>query len=326
MKTIFKNKKKVIFSSAFVLICIVSFGFFIQSCNSDFSSEIEIAKLDIPEEYNEVGKLHNEGLEYIFEEIKAQGIEYTKNPRLKGSSFMENKDEFVKQATLDFCNQQEKLRKNIDVCKSTLKNSISLKSSDTEDFSPAVQQLLDEMTSVLGREFKGNDLSRLKEQLDVINRKAVETLSETDAAVIYCATSTGYSSYQYWIDNYKKWYFALNYPEILEQYNNAELNELQLKNGKIKTKGWMSDLFDNVENWFITTSDSVEQWWDNNGETILIADGLGAAYGAGKAFITAGAESLVFGPGGLVLTTAAGGVVSGVEASALGIIGCAIYN
>lgn len=36
------------------------------------------------------------------------------------------------------------------------------------------------------------------------NQKAASTLSETDAAVIYCATSTGYHSYQYWIENHTK--------------------------------------------------------------------------------------------------------------------------
>ena len=59
---------------------------------------------------------------------------------------------------------------------------------------------------------------------------------------------------------------------------------------------------------------------------MLISDGLGAAYGAGKAFVTAGAGSLVFGPTGLVLVTVSGGVISAVEASALGMIGCMIYN
>ena len=97
----------------------------------------------------------------------------------------------------------------------------------------------------------------LKKQLDVINQKAASTLSDTEAAVIYCATSTGYHSYQYWMNNHKKWYFALNYPEILEQYNNEELNQFQLKNGKIKTKGWWDDLWNKTENWFNSTVEQV---------------------------------------------------------------------
>jgi len=36
--------------------------------------------------------------------------------------------------------------------------------------------------------------------------------------------------------HYKKWYFALNFPEILEKYNDAQLNNLQLKNGRFLFK------------------------------------------------------------------------------------------
>jgi hypothetical protein len=106
----------------------------------------------------------------------------------------------------------------------------------------------------------------------------------------------------------------------------VECSDKKLKNGTIRTKGWMSDLFNSVENWFNSTTNSIEQWRDDHGEEILVADGLGAAYGAGKAFVTAGAESLVFGPGGLVVTTAAEAIIGGVEASSLGIIGCVIYD
>lgn len=326
MKNILKKQSGRFLGIGMLLVCMVLLGVFAQGCSSDFDSDVKIENLDIPEEYNEVGVLHNEGLEYIFEEIKVLGIEYTKNPRLKSRPFMENKDEFIKQATLAFGNQHEKLRKHSDIFTYALKDIPSLKSSSVENFNPTVQQLLNEITAVLGHEFTENELSQLKAALDIINQKAVATLSEADAAIIYCATSTSYYSYQYWQANYKKWYFALNYPEILEQYNDEELNQLRLKNGKIRTKGWIGDLFNNVENWFITTSNSVDEWWGEHGTTILIADGLGAAYGAGKAFVTAGAASLVFGPGGLVVTTAAGGVIGGVEASALGIIGCMIYD
>lgn len=54
----------------------ISPGIFAQGCSSDFDSDVKIENLDIPEEYNEAGVLHNEGLEYVFEEIKTEGIEY----------------------------------------------------------------------------------------------------------------------------------------------------------------------------------------------------------------------------------------------------------
>lgn len=322
------NKRLVKFSAVGVLAaCVISLVIIAHGCSSDFDSDIKIEKLEIPEEYNEVGVLHNEGLEYIFEEIKAYGIEYTQTPRLKSHPFMQNKDEFIKQATLDFCNQHEKLRKHVDIIASFIEEDVlSLKSTSVEHLDPIVQHLLDEITSILSQEFKNNDIAQLKVRLDLINQKAAEILSETDAPIIYCATSTSYYSYQYWQENYGKWYFALNYPEILERYTNEELNQLKIRNGKIKTKGWMGDMFNTVENWFNSTTDSIEEWWNNHGEDILIADGVSAAYGAGKAFITAGAETLVFGPTGLVVKTVSGAVIYGIEGSALGIITISIFD
>lgn len=51
----------------------ISPGIFAQGCTVVI---LILMSKYIPEEYNEAGVLHNEGLEYIFEEIKAEGIEY----------------------------------------------------------------------------------------------------------------------------------------------------------------------------------------------------------------------------------------------------------
>ena len=104
MKHIFLNKQTVRFFGIGILAaCMISLGIFAQGCSSDFDSDIKMENLDIPEEYNEVGVLHNEGLEYIFEEIKAYGIEYTKNPRLKSRPFLENKDKRMVGRYVKYC-------------------------------------------------------------------------------------------------------------------------------------------------------------------------------------------------------------------------------
>ncbi|WP_298650147.1 hypothetical protein [uncultured Proteiniphilum sp.] len=190
---------------------------------------------------------------------------------------------------------------------STLKNNIPLKSSGTVTNNAAVQQLLNEITSVLGNEFKENELPRLKMQLDIINQKAAKTLSETDAAVIYCTTSTGYHSYQYWMNNHIKWYFALNYPEILEQYSNEELNQLQLKNGKIKTKGWWDDVWSTAESWWNSASSAIKNWWNNGGREVVAADAGGATGGAMGGAVVAVSTATV-GWGAIPVGAVAGGV------------------
>jgi hypothetical protein len=293
---------------AIMAITIVSI---FNNCSDNFLEEEEAPRLDIPEEFDDVGKLHNEGLEFIFEEIKAEAIEYTKNPKLKGYVFMADYDGFVKQATLKFCKQNKKLSKNLDVCEYAIaklpSNNVLLK-SETTDYPPAVQALLDEAHVVLSKDFKEEELSQLKTQLDVINKKAAETLFETDAAVIFCAISTGYHSYQYWMQNHRKWYFALHYPEILEQYNNDELNQLQLKNGQvgqIKTKGWLNTLWNNVENWFGNTTNNLSTWWNTTGRNIVLNDFIGASFGAAAGFRIGG-----------VTFSVAGAVSNGIFSSA----------
>jgi hypothetical protein len=288
---IFNNKFKFLIMNKIKfaiigIVCLTLFGY-IQSC-SDNTTEIEqIPNLEIPEEFNEVGILHNEGLKYVFNELRKAAIEYTKKPQLKGSTFLENREEFFKQATLKFCQHNKKTQSNFDLCKDVLEiNNMRLKSGTTIINNPIIIQLLNEAKVVID-EYKENDLSILKVQLDAINRKAANTLSEQDAVVIYCATSTAYASYQYWMNNYKKWYFALHYPEILEQYNDDELNQLQLKHGQIdqiKTKGWLSDLWNDVESWFQNTANNLVEWWNNTGKDIVKNDFIGAAAGAVAGF------------------------------------------
>ncbi|MDR2425514.1 MAG: hypothetical protein LBD59_12500 [Prevotellaceae bacterium] len=273
------NKKKMSLLGLIVMVmCVISSGIFMQSCNSS-EEDVFYGTLNIPEQYNEVGKLHNEGLDFIFEELKAYAIEYTKNPRLKGGSFMDNKEEFVKQATLKFCKQNKKLSGSVKDFEHILdKPTISLKSIASA--SPESQNLLNEIEAIVRTKFRKKDIPDLKRKLDAINQQAARVLSENEAAAIYCATSTGYNSCLYWNENYKKWYFALNYPEILEQYNDKELNQLQMKNGQIRTKSLWSNMWNTVEDWWGTVSSAVEDWWNDWGAEMVLEDAKGALGGA----------------------------------------------
>lgn len=280
-KNIFQKR-----TSSLSIVIMIAAIFAISIGNISCNREPEPpAPLDIPEEFNEVGRLHNEGLEFAFEQIKAQAIESVKNPNVK-RLFVEGNDirEFAKKATLDFCRQNKKLKKDMDVYKLDVERFFTLNEGRklvSEEISPALKGSLDELFSVLCIEFKKDDLPKLKAQLDAINKKAVAKLSEADATVLYCATSTGYSSYQYWMDNYKKWYFTMNFPEILEQYNNDELNKIQIKQGNIvRMGGPFSDFFDTVENWWQKGTSTFVNWWNDHGiGQIIAADVTGAALG-----------------------------------------------
>jgi hypothetical protein len=267
-----------------IFLTATSYGFW--GCNDD-KQEV-IPPLNTPEQYIEVGKLHNQGLEFIFQELKAQSITSTRSGGVQKLAVREDPHEFIKQATLKFCEQEKSLSKRATTCKQVLEHTTSSLTRATgsvdpgTDYSPALQRLLDEMNEVLHQSFQKEELSQLKALLDGINNKAAETLSETEAAALYCATSTGYSSYQYWMENHKKWYFALHYPEILEKYNDTELNKLRVKNGVVvaATRGWWDDLWNTAEDWWKSVSDSFSNWWNNGGSDIVREDAKGALEGA----------------------------------------------
>ena len=300
------NRKITPLSTVLIFFIISAISISIKSCSS--IEEPLIPTLDIPEKYNEVGQLHNEALEFAFERIKEQAIESVKNPTIK-RLFAEddNYNEFVKQVTLDFCKQNIKLQKKMDFIEKFSEKEITTKigrKSLTEEISPTLQKFFNEIELVFSKEFQKDELIKLKTQLDIINKNAAETLSEEEAAIVFCGTSTGYSSYQYWMNNNTKWIVALNFPEILEQYNNDELNQLKIKNGNIVRMGWWSDLFDTVEGWW----QAVANWWNDAGAEIILNDIAGSVIGAGVGYLEGGdidgviSAGIFFGAGASIAT------------------------
>ena len=279
--------------------------------------------LDAPKEYTKVGNMHNEGLDYIFAEIQDKCIEYAiyneGNPiNAKAIDY----PAIVREATTDFCRTNPKTKDNSELYEASILHSgFILKSRKATGMKPKQQELLNEIELNLKTEFTNKNLKRLKGELALINKKASMELPENDAAAIYCATSTAYSTFQYWNRNYRAWYFALHYPEILEQYKKEELNKLSLKSAVIAADtisgrvDWFKRSWDNVEGWFFNGVDVVDEWWNMYGEAILISDCVGAAWGAVETLAAVGPEALVFGPEGLVVAGVGGAIIGGVEAS-----------
>ena len=309
-----KSKSLVLITVSFFAIL----GFLFQSCEKD---EIDY-KLDIPEEYNEVGKLHNQGLDFTFRKMKKESIalmQENENSSLKSTKTLDYKS-LAHQGTLEFCKTNKKLKDNYQICKNALNfsqsrlKSAGLKSISINDLSQSQVELITQISETIGKKYSKNDLDKLKMNLNEINQSAAMNLTKEEAAVIYSATSTAYNSYQYWMKNYKKWYFALNYPEILEKYKEEELNNLQLKNGSLtlKSANWYDDTWDSVENWWDNTSDELENWWEEDGEEITDSDIEGAIGGAlGGAYAGSAAGGVGALPG-----AAGGAVIGGLGASA----------
>ncbi|MDD4576215.1 MAG: hypothetical protein PHI36_07290 [Bacteroidales bacterium] len=327
MKNIISNKGiKLIAINSVLLFVIV-----MQSCSLN-EHEYDY-KLNIPDEYNQVGELHNQGLDYVFKALKRNAIENSKesDTNLKSAEAIDY-DTIITEATYRFCKKNKKLKADTKIYEalmaSSKKESIHLRSSRKENLNQKQQELMNEINEALKIKFSNESLLILKNKLTIINQKASKELTEIEAAPIYCGTSTAYCTYQYWQKNYRKWYFMINYPEILQQYKeDKQLNSLSLKSRNVSLRSsWLDDMFNTVEDWFTTSFDSVSTWWNTYGSTVCISDGVGAVWGAGAAISTVGSSSLVFGPTGIVVTTTGGAVYGAIEASAQGLIGCAIYS
>ena len=313
--------------SCFMIIAVSCFIF--QGCEKAVDAVDKIDyNLNNKEEFNIVGALHNEGLDSVYNAIKIAAIKNVNGTgtNLKSTNTLDYKS-IISAATLKFCTTNEKMKHNIYDYETLLNNSL-LKSADIGEFNQKQQELLGEMNEALKIKFSKKNLSILKEKLIQINAKATIELPKDECAAIYCATSVAYSTYQYWNNNYRKWYFAFHYPEILQQYNDAQINRLSLKNGKLSLKDGsiFSDYFNSVEDWWNGGTAAVSDWFNTYGYDIMVADGVGGAWGCVAAIQNLGAASLVFGPDGLVVTAVGGAVCGAISGSAQGIIGIFIVT
>lgn len=261
--------------------------------------------------YNKVGIIHNEGLEYVYEKIKKKVLEDAKSSQSTLKSTAINEDTYVNLQNLcnlsvsDFC--KNKFGREIEIM-NNLKREKSTANNNYNSLLNSVQlKYIERIKKIINYNYSKRELKLLKERLDLLNYEASKELNSSDLEVIYCATSTAYHSYQYWMKYYKKWYFAINFPEILKIYNEKELNNLRVKNKSLlrlkNTQGdepnnssnnssntnWWSDLFNNVEEWWTKASNEIKEWWEEDGKEIVNSDVEGAVDGA-LAGATAGAS------------------------------------
>jgi hypothetical protein len=205
---------------------------------------------------------------------------------------------------------------------SKLKSSSS-NLQDVENLSSKQQLCIQQISEVIKNGYSEDELPELKKRLDAINQVAARKMTEEEAAVIYSATSTAYSSYQYWMRNMWKWSYALNFPEILKKYSESQLNDLQILNPSLLKNStwfddpdenenestWWEDTWNSTESWWGDTWDAAEEWWEEDGENIVGSDiggaVTGALLGAMGAPITAGA-SVGFTAAAVGLATSAG--------------------
>ena len=149
-------------------------------------------RLQVPQEYADNGQKVFDGFEYMFSKLS----EYVRSNEYFTQA---NIDSVRKSVVADYINHSEL---NPLAQETLIKGNTSSKEAVHQ---PDVQKLIEEVTSVIKAYDPKKEVVTLADQLGNINRKAAETLSETDASIIYSVTSTTYFSTIYWITNFQKW-------------------------------------------------------------------------------------------------------------------------
>lgn len=327
------KKIKYIFLSA--IICIAAIALVFQSCNnesgipsSDSASKIAISSqydyLDLPTEYKQVGQFHNEGMDSVYKAVQAALASSSKATNAKRTSSNKEKSQkvtntcdlksVINDATLKYCRSNNLINKNY----ATSSMSRVKTSADIDSLSPIQKEYLDKISEIVKSEYKNKDLAGMKEKLNKINCDAKKNLEVGDAANIYIASTVAYASMQYWKKNIEKWYLLLKADEIEAKYGNtlSKANRFKLKAYELPEVVVTADA-----PWWM----SLQSWWNANGEEVVKADLIGAAYEGLKGGLTAAGNGLMFGPEGAVLA-AGGGAITGavkgaIEGSALGVVG-----
>lgn len=225
--------------------------------------------LNLHERFLQVGEMHNEGVDCAYIGVRDYFSETkTQNPQ---DISKEQLLEIALSALEEYCGNSLFVTKTTGDAGDTLTLD-----SEIEIYFERIKSFFNENSEITSAE--------LINELNAVNHMASLQLSDTlKKAAVFSGTATCYSSYNYWKENHKKWIIALNYPELLDEYTDEELNALELgEEGFIfpETKG-IGELWQKVKT-------TVKDWWNNGGKEIVFADGEGAAIGAMTGVVAGG--------------------------------------
>lgn len=270
-----------IFVSVFVLSCS---GDEFYDGNPKDALELEgsdhpVASLNIPDQFKIIGEKHNEGLDAAFTAIRSH---YEQVKTRSGDTFPRmSKDEcllIAEQGLQKFC--AENVENYSDEFNEQVRGRmISKTRAQEETVNPKVYAFVEKMKKLLIDE--PDSPAQLVRGLNDINKEATAELSEIEAIAVYAGTSTCYNSYMYWKENRMKWFIMLNNPDLVNEFNDDELNRFAFKKGKLvapaQTRGWWDDAWNSVGETWDSTKDYVSDWWSNGGGKEVVGTDAGEA-------------------------------------------------
>jgi hypothetical protein len=205
------KNNKIIFG-VFLLLVTLTF-----SCQKDNAPQIPKVEID----YNEIGVIHNQGLEYAFESLKAV--------HSKGVSSKEEYFNIIGESTVTFTEerfsdlspeQMNKVKTTIlDARKSLSELTHSFKKGDPELYTEIIESadtLMTENQKKFSDELfrlllnKTSSIKVIQNGLDSLENVIELTCSEIEKQILLSAISIARHSSNYWNDNYLKWENELN--------------------------------------------------------------------------------------------------------------------
>jgi hypothetical protein len=151
--------------------------------------------LQVSKQYEDLVTTTYKGNEYVFSKLD----EYLKNAEsIKRTDI----DSVIRSATVEFA--------GIEFASDSLIANVFIgKTNPATTENPKLQALMNEIQSVIKKHNPRKGLDQLKNQLGKINKKATETLSETEVNLVHATSATVLGSFEYWSENSEKWKNAL---------------------------------------------------------------------------------------------------------------------
>lgn len=271
-------KQKIIFRSIAIVVATIATMVTLNSCEAsanDYNSDNNDEMLSIPEKYKVIGEKHNEGLDYIFEELSKNKIEIVKTRSSNSDVFNLIKDasaSFVLETSTYENLQKEDLFKIIDDSPVITKQTRSAVNS-LGTFNDKQVRFIDKYMTII-EELDG-DINVVIKKLMKLQNEVISSCTSEEAAPLLAGISVGCYSLQYWNDNLYKW-DALN----------PNGTKALMKN--TRTKSDVTEVKPTQDEW---------DWFNSTLISMGQSDGIGAVIGGGLGALAGGVGAI---PGAIV--------------------------
>jgi hypothetical protein len=245
-----------------VLLTIIGYSF--QSCSNEDEMDTDVAA-NINIDFEKIGREHNKGLDYIYEQLKKNQEGNSVKLRSTTSSFDIAEDASVQFVTASDYGKGIEKEKMYEIVKLSSER-ISLRSANANEIintdnleflTDKQQQYLNKYKEIIKSTKK--DLDPVIEKLKKLDIEIISNCTSEEAIPLLAATSVGRHSLQYWNDNLYKW-IALLDPDT-KKIESALVP--RLKSGTIE----------------VQTNDEEWEWFYDTLTSMGQSDGIGALIG-----------------------------------------------